>query len=78
MEPITWEQVKATIRAGHIQWAALFDERQLNEIELDVHYTQKPFGTEGHNARLVVAKMAAILDAIAGHITFTMEDEEPK
>lgn len=43
-------------------WRDDFNERQLGEIALDVHYSEKPFGTDGHNARLIIAMMAKLLD----------------
>lgn len=76
---IKWEDVKATVQDGHIQWKTLFDDRQLKEIDFNAVYAYSfAHGTEGHNARLIMAKMKDILDAIANGITITMTDEEPK
>ena len=47
-------------------WRKNFDERQLKEIKLDttVYDTDEyRHGTDGHNARLIIAKMAQLLDA---------------
>lgn len=45
-------------------WKTHFTERELKEIEFCQIY-QRDFGhgTDGHNIRLIVAKMAAMLDA---------------
>jgi len=44
-------------------WLTQFDERQQKEIALDrIYAAQFAHGTEGHNARLVIAKMAQLLD----------------
>lgn len=43
-------------------WLEGFDERQVKEIAFDMLYSQKfGHGTEGHNARLIIAKMAELL-----------------
>lgn len=77
MEPITWDQVKATIQNGHLQWRAFFDERQLKEINFDVIYAEDfAHGTGDHNARLIIARMENLLNVISDAIT--MMDEEPK
>lgn len=44
-------------------WRNNFDERQQKEIAFDeIYAAQFAHGTEGHNARLVIAKMAKLLD----------------
>lgn len=46
-----------------VHWRTLFDERQLKEIDFDCLYADVyHHGTEGHNARLIIAKMARLLD----------------
>ncbi len=47
-------------------WMRLnFDERQQKEIEFCRTYLEKfAHGTDGHNLRMIVAKMAAILDDV--------------
>lgn len=66
---ITLEELQATIRDNHIHWQDLFDERQKKEIELDrIYADQFSHGTDGHNARLIIARMAATLDAILAYI----------
>ena len=47
-------------------WRTLFfDERQRKEIALDVIYAHFSHDTECHNARLIIAKMAELLDKIS-------------
>jgi hypothetical protein len=44
-------------------WLALFDERQRKEIAFDRLYAaQFGHGTDGHNAKMIIAKMADLLD----------------
>ena len=46
-----------------VKWRSLFDERQLKEIDLAVIYARDfHHGTTGHNALMIIAKMAALLD----------------
>lgn len=71
---MTWEEIKATIQDGHINWHSFFDERQLKEIKFDGIYAEQfSHGTDGHNARLIIAKMAELLDLIEKHIEFLPE-----
>lgn len=43
----------------------LFDERQRKEIILDLAYAEIfNHGTDGHNARVIIAKLAKVLDKI--------------
>jgi hypothetical protein len=46
-----------------MDWESNFDERELKEIEFCLLY-KKQFGhgTNAHNLRVIVAKMASILD----------------
>ena len=44
-------------------WFALFDERQRKEIAFDRLYAaQFGHGTDGHNAKIIIAKLADLLD----------------
>ena len=46
-------------------WLNQFDERQRKEIEFSILYlNQFEHGTDGHNAKVIIAKMAALLDKI--------------
>lgn len=68
---ITWGEIYATVRDGHIHWQDKFDERQMKEIKFDQIYAADfVHGTDGHNARLIIAKMAEMLELISQHITF--------
>jgi hypothetical protein len=76
MAKITWENVYNTVSDGHINWQSFFDERQLKEINFNIVYADNfAHGTDGHNARLIVAKMAELLNLIQEHITFHAEDK---
>lgn len=45
-------------------WTKEFDERQLQEIAFCRLYSADfAHGTDGHNAKLIIAKLAALLDA---------------
>lgn len=47
-----------------LQWSQGFTERERKEIEFSRVYKDSfAHGTDGHNAKLIVAKMADILDA---------------
>lgn len=67
---ITWEQIQNTSdENGNIRWQAFFDERQMKEIRFDqIYETDFAHGTDGHNARLIIAKMAYLLDSIAANV----------
>lgn len=44
-------------------WETHFDERQLREIEFCTVYKNNfGHGTDGHNGRVIIAKMAELLD----------------
>lgn len=74
--PPTWEDIKATILLGHIDWKRFLDERQLKEVEFSrIYATQFSHGTDGHNAKLIIARMAQLLDLIEQHIEFLPEDK---
>lgn len=74
MSKITWEQLYATISTEttkQMDWRTFFDERQLKEIGFDTIYADGfAHGTDGHNARLIIAKMAELLDLLQSNITF--------
>lgn len=74
MEPvkaITRESIQETIKDGHIVWAKLMDGRQQKEIQFDLLYSKEfSHGTDGHNARLIIARMAEILNTISAHVKF--------
>jgi hypothetical protein len=54
--------------AEQASWREQFDARQQKEIAFaEVYARDFAHGTEGHNARLIIAKMAALLD---GHDLF--------
>lgn len=73
---ITWTQIKATIVDGHIDWEDFFDERQMKEIKFDQIYAADfHHGTDGHNARLIIATMAELLSRIADNIEFKADDK---
>lgn len=43
-------------------WLSLFDDRQKKEIEFSILYSKEfNHGTDGHNAKLLIAKMADLL-----------------
>jgi len=59
-----------------MKWHKLFDERQLKEIAFSRHYAKNyAHGTDGHNAKIIIAKLADLLDeweqsqGIPPHIT---------
>lgn len=65
MNLITWGKIKDRAKGGHIDWRSFLDERQLKEIEFDIIYVnQFEHGTDGHNARQIIARMAELLDVI--------------
>lgn len=46
-------------------WLNSFDERQRKEIEFSELYAKEfGHGTDGHNAKMIIAKMVLILDKI--------------
>lgn len=68
---MTWEEIKASVEGGHIDWKQFFDERQLKQIKWSQLYAGDEFrhGDDGHNAKLIIAKMAELLDQISENIT---------
>jgi len=46
-----------------MQWHKNFDERQLKEIAFSREYAiNYAHGTDGHNAKLIIAKLANLMD----------------
>lgn len=46
-----------------MDWRTNFDERELKEVDFcRLYYEQFRHGTDGHNIRVIVAKMESILD----------------
>ena len=69
---VTWDELYATVEdSKHINWRKFVDERQLKEINFDIIYAADfSHGTDGHNARLIIAKMAELLDLVQENVTF--------
>jgi len=73
---VTWDNIKSTLKDGHINWREFFDDRQLKEIEFSMVYlNQFGHGTDGHNAKLIIARMSTLLDSISHNITIEVEKE---
>jgi len=54
-----------------MNWLNNFDERQRKEIEFSILYlNQFEHGTDGHNAKVIIAKMASILNTLE-HISLS-------
>lgn len=69
-----WEQIKGTLMDGHINWRDLLDERQRKEVEFsEVYARDYHHGTDGHNGKLIIAKMAEMLDAVQENITIEVK-----
>lgn len=68
---ITWKQIAESLTGdGHINWRDMLDERQQKEVEFSEIYARDyHHGTDGHNSKLIITKMAEILDGLQGHIT---------
>jgi len=48
-----------------MNWLKLFDERQQKEIKFSqVYVNEFEHGTDGHNAKVIIAKMAQMLDKL--------------
>ncbi len=53
-----------------MNWLNNFDERQQKEIEFSILYlNQFEHGTDGHNAKVIIAKMAGMLNEIEDYIS---------
>lgn len=51
------------VRYAHADWIKEFDERQREEIEFAQTYADFfAHGTDGHNAKMIIAKMVQLLD----------------
>lgn len=60
-----------------MKWLEQFDERQQKEIRFSqVYVNEFEHGTDGHNAKVIIAKMAALLDKIEVALTNDDYDEE--
>ena len=58
-------------------WLNQFDERQQKEIEFSILYlNQFEHGTDGHNAKVIIAKMAALLNKVQVVLLTDNWDEE--
>lgn len=61
------EELEAQIREATYSpaWRSKFDERQNREIDFAVFYAnQFNHGTDGHNTKIIIARMATLLDAL--------------
>lgn len=53
-----------------MKWHNLFDERQQKEIKFSYIYSEQfGHGTDGHNAKMIIAKMASLLDKLENALT---------
>lgn len=60
-----------------MNWLKLFDERQQKEIKFSqVYVNEFEHGTDGHNAKVIIAKMSALLDKIEVTLKGDNWDEE--
>lgn len=60
-----------------MNWMNNFDERQQKEIEFCRLYAQDfGHGTEGHNAKLIIARMADLLNKVQAALLSDDFDEE--
>lgn len=56
-------ELKSVKKPSLISWHKHFSERQLKEIDFCRIYARNfSHGTDGHNAKLIIAKMAELLD----------------
>ena len=56
-------------RGWLMNWLSNFDDRQQKEIEFCKLYAEKfSHGTDGHSAKLIIAKMASILNEIENEV----------
>lgn len=69
--------MKQTIEVSSEPWIGQFDERQQGLIHSCRQYvTDGAPGLPGHQLMLIVAKMAALLDAAGGTFSFGVETEQ--
>jgi hypothetical protein len=60
------------------QWMETFTEREQQEIRFSQTYARKyGHGTDGHNAKLIIAKMAGLLNGQESRITELTNQPEP-
>ena len=73
---VLWSEMRATAeKDGHVNWVSFFDERQMREIRFDELYARDfSHGTDGHNARLIIAQMAQMLEAMCSAVTIMFKD----
>lgn len=58
-----------------MSWQNNFDDRQKAEIEFSKLYESRfNHGTDGHNAKLIIAKMALLLDRLEA-TTYQLKEE---
>lgn len=58
-------------------WIDNFDERQQKEIAFcELYASDFSHGTDGHNAKLIIAKMATLLDKVQAALLDDNFDEE--
>lgn len=59
-----------------MKWHNLFDERQQKEIKFSYIYAEQfGHGTDGHNAKMIIAKMSDLLDKLENALTSDDFDE---
>ena len=69
--------MKQTLEVSSEPWIGQFDERQASLIHHCRQYvTDGASGLPGHQLMLIVAKMAALLDAAGSAFSFDVEVEE--
>lgn len=60
-----------------MKWLNQFDERQRKEIEFCfVYLNQFEHGTDGHNAKIIIAKMAQLLNKVEATLLSDNFDEQ--
>lgn len=60
-----------------MNWMNNFDERQQKEIEFSILYLNEfEHGTDGHNAKVIIAKMAGLLNKVQAALLSDNFDEE--
>lgn len=74
-----WEELHGTVYDGRIHWRDLFDERQKKEIAFSILYAHDfAHGTDGHNAKMIIAKLVHLLNAVQDNITFYSDEDQHK
>jgi len=60
-----------------MSWRSNFNTRELNEIQFSrVYLEQYNHGTDGHNAKIIMAKMASLLDKVEKEVNGYIQDME--